>query len=85
MASTSYTDIYIDKMENINNNFDNDLFDAENEPYIEAPWDIIKSYLQDKGIFNGKNILSMKLKKPVNILEQKTIQILNCIQIFREF
>jgi len=39
--------------------------------------DIIKSYLQDKGLFNGKNLLSMGLKKPINILEQKTIQILN--------
>jgi len=27
---------------------DNDLFDIENEPYIEAPWDIIKSYFKDK-------------------------------------
>jgi len=45
MAST--LDIYTDKMEN-NNNFINDLFDAENEPYIEEPWDIIKSYFKDK-------------------------------------
>jgi len=38
---------------------------------------IIKSYLDEKGLFNGKNLLSMKLKKPVNIQQKATIQILN--------
>jgi len=32
--------------------------------------DIIKAFLVDKGIFNGKNILSMKLEKPINTVQK---------------
>ncbi len=34
--------------------------------------DIIRTFLFEKGLFNGKNILSMKLEKPINSI-QKTI------------
>lgn len=30
---------------------------------------IVKTYLEEKGLFNGKNLLSQKLNKPVNALE----------------
>jgi hypothetical protein len=39
--------------------------------------DIVKSYLIEKGLFNGKNIVSAKLKKPVNIIQKAIVQILN--------
>ncbi len=38
---------------------------------IGSSANIIKTYLEEKGIFNGKNLLSKKLKKPVNALEAK--------------
>ncbi len=39
--------------------------------------DVIRTYLQEKGLFNGKNIVSAKLKKPVNIIQKAIVQILN--------
>ena len=39
--------------------------------------DIVKNYIVEKGLFNGKNIVSAKLKKPVNIIQKAIVQILN--------
>ncbi len=38
--------------------------------------DVLKTFLQEKGVFNGKNLLSMKIEKPVNYLQEAVSGIL---------
>ena len=38
--------------------------------------DVLKTFLQEKGVFNGKNLLSMKVEKPANFLQELVSSIL---------
>ncbi len=71
-------------LENIMNKENSELFDIENEPYIEAPWDIIKSYFKDKHL---ERLVRHQIESYNNFVSYqifKTIEMFNPIHIKSE-